>query len=474
MIPRLLQTRYSSSLQSPGDLCVSASTGSGKTLAYCIPILDTLYNRVIPRIRALIIVPTRDLAFQVKSTFESINKLLNIGVSIGQQSFAQEQKQFVSTDPDDVWTETGGSSNIDILISTPGRLTDHISTTPGFTLKHLKFLVIDEADRLLNQSYHGWLSKVLEATESTTGNIHSSNVQKLLFSATLTRNPSKIASLHLFNPTYICVAEEDLERRYVTPTTLVEHMLVADTSAEKPLQILSILFANLKNTLVFVKSVQAVERLTFLIVNAAKEYGIKFNVNSLASDSTQAQRKAIMQGWNQNDMKTCLICSDMSARGLDLDQVEVIINYDIPATLKTYIHRIGRTARAGSDGIAISLLDSTQAKWFKKHIMKSDKVSRSTPMQKMKISKSDLDKVEICYEKALASLQEAYTFAKKTGAAEKKEECSSSSSSSSDSESSSASSSDDLNDMDMDMYPSGDHAKPLEVHAEWGSDAWGF
>lgn len=147
----------------PGDLCISAPTGSGKTLAYVLPIVDILSKRVVTRLRAVVVLPTRDLVTQVKETFDAFVKGTNLVVAAasGQQSFAHEQSALVGSAGSEY---PGGKSRVDILITTPGRLMDHLTSTPNFTLQHLRFLVIDEADRLLNQSYNDWLNQILHAT----------------------------------------------------------------------------------------------------------------------------------------------------------------------------------------------------------------------------------------------------------------------------------------------------------------------
>ncbi|CAG8568687.1 10965_t:CDS:2, partial [Scutellospora calospora] len=159
VIPLLIRFRnLSDTHKSPGDICVSAPTGSGKTLAYVLPIIDILSKRIVTRLRALVILPTRDLVVQVKEAFDAFCKgtSLKVGMVTGQQSFIHEQEQIVG--------DLQGHK-VDILIATPGRLIEHLSTTPNFTLQHLRFLVIDEADRLLNQSYQDWLSHILKSTQ---------------------------------------------------------------------------------------------------------------------------------------------------------------------------------------------------------------------------------------------------------------------------------------------------------------------
>ncbi|KAF9919004.1 ATP-dependent RNA helicase dbp6, partial [Linnemannia zychae] len=168
VIPVLMRARHLGDIRkAPGDLCVSAPTGSGKTLAYVLPIIEILSQRVVTRLRALVVLPTRDLCVQVKETFETFVKGtdLKIATSTGQNSFAHEQNILVG----DTFSQPnsprvlGGHSRVDVLITTPGRLIDHIKSTPNFTLQHLRFLVIDEADRLLNQSFQDWLFHILNA-----------------------------------------------------------------------------------------------------------------------------------------------------------------------------------------------------------------------------------------------------------------------------------------------------------------------
>ncbi|KAG8903638.1 ATP-dependent RNA helicase dbp6 [Tulasnella sp. 403] len=221
----------------PRDVCVSAPTGSGKTLAYVVPILEILSAKVVTRLRALIVLPTQELVHQVYETIQPLAKgrHLHIAMVTGQRSFAHEQSTLVQESKRPL---KGGSSKIDILICTPGRLVDHITSTPNFTLQHLRFLVIDEADRLISGSFQSWLPRVLDAIHTPPTHIndttHStlpyhdavaphlrtlssirittsldesrqSSCQKLLLSATLTQDPSKIAALKLRNPQYIVI-----------------------------------------------------------------------------------------------------------------------------------------------------------------------------------------------------------------------------------------------------------------------------
>lgn len=148
MIPAVLHAERTCDPRT-GDVCISAPTGSGKTLAYVLPIVQCLLTRVVPRVRALVLVPTRDLVHQVYSVFKTYTAgtPLRVMSSAGQRAFLVEQAEL----------QRGA---VDILVCTPGRLVDHLDQTTGFTLQHLRFLVVDEADRMLTQSYQNWVHRV--------------------------------------------------------------------------------------------------------------------------------------------------------------------------------------------------------------------------------------------------------------------------------------------------------------------------
>ncbi|KAJ3207438.1 ATP-dependent RNA helicase dbp6 [Entophlyctis luteolus] len=539
VLPKLLKSRYSSSPRTPpGDLLVSSSTGSGKTLAYCLPILEHLLTserscstaRVIPRLRALIVVPTRDLAVQVKTTFEQLSRGSNIriGVVTGSVSFHVEQEMLVEPSGRDVGTEGPLlKSKLDVLVATPGRLTDHMKGTPGFSLRHLRFLVLDEADRLLVQDYQGWLNLVLKSVKGdhllghtvsgddaeshlkarydrylsngcvsfdierqqhlsengrewigrgfnvdelglplhnalsfrheqiqrlddnfelrvTNGPytaLHQVPLQKLLFSATLTRNPEKIASLELENPTYIAVStsinqnqsdgatktedaegtqhgvfDDDLDMdKFNAPPTLNEHMIVVKNTAEKPLVLMHLLFnLKLRGLLVFTRSVEAAHRLASLIQAAAEAIPSPTPrttavARAITSDLSTVDRRRLVADFVQARVAV-LVCSDVMARGIDLgSSVMGVVNYDVPAAdaaAKSYVHRIGRTARAGRDGDAWSIVEEKEARWFKRDVVAMIHRSGSKSVARMKVTEADAEKLRHAYETALHQLSE--------------------------------------------------------------------
>ncbi|KAI5481190.1 ATP-dependent DNA helicase [Pseudohyphozyma bogoriensis] len=416
VIPILRPPGSSTSLYSPfcppQDVCVSAPTGSGKTLSYVVPIVETLSTRVVTRLRAIVLLPTRDLVTQVRESFEAFGSGtgLKIGMATGQHSFAHEQSSLVGEDAEGL---NGGSSLVDIVIATPGRLMDHIRSTPGFSLQHLRYLVIDEADRLLNQSFNEWLPSILAALKPSAsvsdmkvlepaiadamapewwdagvGKLESDvyekslpSCQKLLFSATLSRDPAKIDALKLHRPIYVSVEDEldgnfddegvDDELKFTLPATLQEFMIFSPSS-HKPLYLFHLLHTlSLSSALCFTKSVEAATRLHKLVEFFEEERaangpaGAKsVVVKTYSSDLAPSERTKILNSFKKGEIQM-LICSDLISRGIDLPQVSHVISYDIPADMRKYVHRVGRTARAGKSGDAWSLVEDQEAAPFK-------------------------------------------------------------------------------------------------------------
>ncbi|KAJ3828447.1 DEAD-domain-containing protein [Lentinula raphanica] len=486
----------------PRDVCVCAPTGSGKTLAYAIPIVEILSTRITTRLRALIVLPTRDLVMQVRETFEEISKGrgLKIGTATGQHSFTHEQGQLVEDIP---YSLLGGCSKLDILISTPGRLIDHLNDTPNFTLQHLRFLVIDEADRLLAQSFQDWLGSVVGALRPPShvfDGFGSSNLipipdalspafhhllplhhhhhpnflypdptafssfptehkhascQKLLFSATLTRDPGKIAALELRDPKYFVVQggpaargidEEDKEEdvildvvseRFTMPATLKEHMIIC-TTYNKPLVFFHLVHTRLKtlvqsqsqsqkiqtqnsfNALVFTKSAESTNRLVrlFEFFQVAREKESKEDTGmdtmdttviarAYSSDLPPSERKSILEEFKAGKIQI-LISSDLISRGIDLPNITHVISYDSPVDIRKYVHRLGRTARAGRDGQGWTLVEEQEARHFKLMLKTANHLSHVKRVRIGEREEKELEGLVKSYETALGNLKEVY------------------------------------------------------------------
>lgn len=334
VIPQLLRNNARLCVQ-PRDMCVSAPTGSGKTIAYAVPILQSLKNRSTVRLRALLLLPSRELATQVYNVFCRLSRGSNLSIAVctGQTPLEDEQRlimgacyngskggrhgSYSCVDSDALFSNRNlyfkgpsslGISAVDILICTPGRLLDHIQYTEGFTLQHLRFLVLDEADRLLGNAYHSWVRTLVQSahnTESSTmGGLNATTgrpaaiypqiaenkddvleedsfnsryslslpflavpqqpLQRLLFSATLTDNPRKLAMLGIRNPLILRATSSDIAPKiptedatlsgaevkkgavlaaagaYMLPNTLEESIAVCETS-RRPLVLLAML-----------------------------------------------------------------------------------------------------------------------------------------------------------------------------------------------------------------------------------------
>eukprot|EP00941_MAST-03F_sp_MAST-3F-sp1_P005032 g5032.t1 len=401
------------------DVCISAPTGSGKTLAYVIPVLNSLINRVVPRVRALVVLPTRDLAIQVYTTFQEwIGKISRVspdivaprvGLVTGQRSFVAEQAEIVDQET--------GESLIDILVATPGRLLEHLrlgentnetSLSKNVSLQHLRFLIVDEADRLLAQSYEGWVHDVCRlamkkevgsmemkrdgAFVMSAGTVHQNSGNervpfiRILLSATLTSNPQKLAALQLTAPIHIAVSAANAsaeaiarsrrnKEKFSIPKELSEFMQVC-TNAEKPLVLLQLLMQlkeRRRQTIVFTASVDATHRLARLLQILECEGLNVGGVTEFSGRVPQHQRTRSIQKFRAGKIAV-LICSDSFARGIDVSSVDYVINYDVPSQFRTYIHRCGRTARAGRHGQCYSLLRGDQVKHFRRMLDQAERI----------------------------------------------------------------------------------------------------
>lgn len=293
---------------------------------------------------------------------------------------------------------------------------------------------------------------------------HAVRLQKLLFSATLDRNPGKIASLGLYDPTYISVSSDSSGRLFTVPETLTERMIIVQDIQQKPLVLINLL-TEMKSTvsgvLVFTKSVESAHRLAALL-NAYGMSDTGVYAHAFSSTLAPAERQKLLVGLADGRVK-CLICSDVMARGIDLGAVGGVVNYDVPTSVMGYIHRVGRTARAGESGVAVSLVTCDQMKWFKRQVVAG--VSRGCAMEREKVKVFGEEDVGR-YEAALKVVEGLVRHSgedvkvddiKMVGESEKvgerkmavEESGSSSSDSSSDSSSGSSSESED-GDVDMD------------------------
>uniref|UniRef100_A0A673XL54 ATP-dependent RNA helicase n=1 Tax=Salmo trutta TaxID=8032 RepID=A0A673XL54_SALTR len=401
----------------PRDVCVSAPTGSGKTLAFVIPVIQALMERVVCKVRVLAVLPTKELAQQVCKVFSSYaeGNSLKVVMLAGQKSFAAEQASLSEN--------RGGISHslADIVVATPGRLVDHINKNDGFSLEHLRFLIIDEADRMIDSMHQSWLSQVTKAvyrprrvseavsifkrTEPAPITAASLSppqmpLQKLLFSATLTQNPEKLQQLGLHQPRLFSsvhsqsMTNPESQERFNFPQGLTEYY-VPCTLSKKPLLILHfILRLKFSPILCFTNSREATHRLFLLVQLFGGVQAAEFSSRLSPND-----RKRTLKEFEQGKIQL-LISTDAAARGIDINGVKCVVNYDAPQFIRTYIHRVGRTARAGKSGLAFTFLLGVQEKKFLQMV----KDAGSPGIHKQIVMPGNLKSMEPRYEQTLLEL----------------------------------------------------------------------
>ncbi|KAL2728373.1 putative ATP-dependent RNA helicase DDX49 [Vespula maculifrons] len=313
-----------------GDNCIGcAKTGSGKTLAFALPILQKLCEDPYG-IFALILTPTRELAFQIADQFAAIGKSINLKkcVIVGGMDMMVQGLEL--------------AKKPHVVVATPGRLADHIESCNTFSLEKIKFLVLDEADRLLGGSFDEQLKIILPTL--------SKQKQVLLFSATITDAldkakhlaPGKVFMWEAKDESGIATVKE-LDQRYVLcPKDAIDSFLVEVVRTFR-------ITNETGSIMIFTDTCKNCQLLSMTL----NEVGF-INV-ALHAMIKQKERLAALNKFKSNHIKI-LIATDVAARGLDITGVELVINHTIPNVPKEYIHRVGRTARAGKGGMAISLI----------------------------------------------------------------------------------------------------------------------
>lgn len=342
-----------------GDLLLNASTGSGKTLLYCIPVVQALMDRVVPRLRCIILVPTKPLIQQVRTTLFNLCKGIDLNIMSfkNDMSIKDELNKYKTINPD-------------IIISTPGRLVEHL---PDLDLTYLRFLVIDEADRLLNQSFQNWCNLLISKLEKEQSSQQgwSLKCSKLIFSATLTTNSEKLSHLHLLKPRLIIINDHNelVNELYQLPPRIKECYVRLNTglSFYKPLILFKFLndyqneddqgnkFKFNKNILIFTKSNESCLRLTSLLQKIGSKYGKDLRICGINSNMKLQERTNNLKKFERNEIDI-LISTDLMSRGINLMNIQCVLNYDLPLSSKEYIHRIGRTARANNFGMSVSFI----------------------------------------------------------------------------------------------------------------------
>jgi ATP-dependent RNA helicase RhlE len=314
------------------DVMAGAQTGTGKTAGFTLPLLHLLQQQQIPRrprpVRALILTPTRELCLQVYESVQNYGRHLPF--------FAEAIFGGVSIKPQIQKLERG----TDIVVATPGRLLD-LMQQQCVDLSQVQYFVLDEADRMLDMGFIRDIRRVMKALPPRR--------QNLSFSATYGADIVQLASEILNNPVEIAVA-----RRNAAADTVSQ--LIYPIKRENKRELLSFLIGNghWKQVLVFVRTKHGADRL----VKQLMHDGVRSA--ALHGDKSQGARVKALEQFKQGEI-TALVATDIAARGLDIDQLPHVVNFDLPQVAEDYVHRIGRTGRAGADGQAISLVDPEEA-----------------------------------------------------------------------------------------------------------------
>jgi ATP-dependent RNA helicase RhlE len=326
-VPTPVQSQAIPIILEGSDLMVGSQTGTGKTAGFTLPLLQRLMAK--PRkqgstaVRALILTPTRELAAQVSESVTTYGKHLSLKSSVifGGVNINTQIKNL--------------RKGVDILIATPGRLLDHVGQKT-VDLSQVEILVLDEADRMLDMGFIHDIKRLLVLLPKTR--------QNLLFSATFSNEIKKLADGLLNSPKMI-----EVTRRNTTTELISQTVHLVDNKRKRALLSFLISSQNLKQVLVFTRTKHGANRLSLQL----QQDGI--TATAIHGNKSQAARTKALADFKQGSVRV-LVATDIAARGLDIDQLPCVVNFELPNVPEDYVHRIGRTGRAGNEGRAISLV----------------------------------------------------------------------------------------------------------------------
>ncbi|QPG75451.1 hypothetical protein FOA43_002806 [Brettanomyces nanus] len=352
------------------DIVAGAQTGSGKTAAYMIPIVERLLYKPtkVSSTRVVILAPTRELAIQVADVAKRVSRFvggITIGMAIGGLNL-RRQEQELKTRPD-------------VVIATPGRFIDHVRNSPSFNVDSVEILVLDEADRMLEEGFHSEITEILELVPQKR--------QTLLFSATMNSSISDLIQLSLRKPVRIMIDPP----KAAAAGLLQEFVRIRKRETLKAALLFSILSkldsAEQIRIMVFVATKNMAHRLRIIM----GLLGLK--VSELHGALTQDQRLKSITDFRKLTVPI-LICTDLAARGLDIPKIEVVINFDMPKSHEIYLHRVGRTARAGREGISISFVgEAVRERRIVRESIKQVETAHSGKAVGRKVNWDDVEKI---------------------------------------------------------------------------------
>ena len=363
--PMKVQAHVAPYLLNGQDIIVQSKTGSGKTAAFLLPLCEKLKDAG-SGCQALLLVPTRELASQVYKEFADITEHMSLkGVAVyGGASYRPQLNAF--------------KDGVQVVIGTPGRILDHL-IKGSLSLKHLKFLVFDEADELLSMGFFKDIVKI--------GNFVPQHRTSSMFSATMPDSVRRMAEHFLHNPKFLGLSGDgvhvsDMDHvYYVVDAMAKDRILMRIFEMEDPES--AIIFCNTKSEVEYVSAL-------------LKRFG--YDADQISGDLKQSSREKVMGKLKTGQLRF-LVATDVAARGIDISNLEYVIIYDMHKDFAQYIHRAGRTARAGKRGVAISLVTSLEAADLKRFAKKTgiELIAKSTPSEddiKNRISEKLLARLE--------------------------------------------------------------------------------
>ncbi len=310
------------------DLLAGAQTGTGKTAAFALPLLDHLYithrgQAQAKTPRALVLTPTRELAAQVHESIRGYGKYLGVRATtifggVGMQPQVDALRR-----------------GVEIVVATPGRLIDHMERR-SVNLSQIEVLILDEADRMLDMGFLPAIKRIL-------GHLPKQSRKTWLFSATFAPEIKALSGQFMREPVEIQVAKPN------SVVATVTHLIHPVDAARKRDLLLHLLLNDARQTLVFGRTKHGADKLT----SALEKAGLR--AAAIHGNKSQAQRTRALKDFKSGKVSV-LVATDIAARGLDIEQLPMVINFDLPMVAEDYVHRIGRTGRAGAEGLAISLV----------------------------------------------------------------------------------------------------------------------
>jgi len=325
--PTPIQTQAIPPLLEGRDLCGIAQTGTGKTAAFALPSLDHFHRnpKPVPRhsCRMLVLSPTRELAAQIADSFRTYGRFMKLSVAtiFGGVPINRQIRQL--------------QEGVDVLVATPGRLLDLIDQR-AFTLSGVEIFVLDEADQMMDMGFIAPLKRVVKMLPKQR--------QNLFFSATMPREIADLGSQFLHDPVQVSVAPQS-----TTAERVAQFVSFVDQGAKQALLNKLVRDPAIDRALIFTRTKYGADKVVRFLVGSGVE------AVAIHGNKSQAQRTTALQAFRHGHVKF-LVATDIAARGIDVSGVSHVFNFELPNVAEQYVHRIGRTARAGADGIAISLV----------------------------------------------------------------------------------------------------------------------